>query len=279
MRKLLAVATATVVTGRCSPWLTAPPRASSGQAARRLGRHGQPARARRPRHREVHRLFGKQGGAGHALRSQRPAADVHPASPQRVEPLSGQSSGPADPRAPAPLLRGLPRSGHGPLGHAPGGRSRVRRASAGSSEAPPSSGSARIASARRLRRRPSSRGPPRTPSAGATPVPGWGSRPARSPFSSTATVPSGSTTRSTTGCSCGRPAQPDAVPRIVPLPYGSGSSDITFGPGGSLYVTRVAGTGWTRTSSWTASTSPATRSGRAPSAATTRRTRGRSSSA
>ena len=37
--------------------------------------------------------------------------------------------------------------------------------------------------------------------------------------------------------------QPDAVPRVVPLPYGSGSSDITFGPGGSLYITRVAGTG------------------------------------
>jgi hypothetical protein len=37
--------------------------------------------------------------------------------------------------------------------------------------------------------------------------------------------------------------QHDAVPRVVPLPYGSGSSDMTFGPGGSVYITRVAGTG------------------------------------
>jgi hypothetical protein len=37
--------------------------------------------------------------------------------------------------------------------------------------------------------------------------------------------------------------QPSAVARTVALPYGSGSSDITFGPGGSLYITRVAGVG------------------------------------
>ena len=40
-----------------------------------------------------------------------------------------------------------------------------------------------------------------------------------------------------------RTGQPAAVAGVVPLPYGSGSSDITFGPGGSLYLTRVAGVG------------------------------------
>jgi hypothetical protein len=40
-----------------------------------------------------------------------------------------------------------------------------------------------------------------------------------------------------------RAGQPAAVAGVVALPFGSGMSDITFGPGGSLYVTHVAGVG------------------------------------
>ena len=34
------------------------------------------------------------------------------------------------------------------------------------------------------------------------------------------------------------PGKPDGFARAVPLPYGAGISDVAFGPGGSLYVTR-----------------------------------------
>ena len=34
------------------------------------------------------------------------------------------------------------------------------------------------------------------------------------------------------------PGQPDSFARSVPVPYGAGMSDVSFGPGGSLYVTR-----------------------------------------
>jgi hypothetical protein len=40
-----------------------------------------------------------------------------------------------------------------------------------------------------------------------------------------------------------RAGHPEAIAGTVPLPLGSDASDLTFGPGGSLYVTRVAGVG------------------------------------
>jgi hypothetical protein len=40
-----------------------------------------------------------------------------------------------------------------------------------------------------------------------------------------------------------RPGAPDAIARVVPLPLGSDGSDLAFGPGGSLYLTRVVGVG------------------------------------
>ena len=40
-----------------------------------------------------------------------------------------------------------------------------------------------------------------------------------------------------------RAGHPDAIAQTVPLPLGSDSSDLAFGPAGSLYVTRVAGVG------------------------------------
>jgi hypothetical protein len=35
-----------------------------------------------------------------------------------------------------------------------------------------------------------------------------------------------------------KPSQPDSFARAVPVPYGAGISDVAFGPGGTLYVTR-----------------------------------------
>jgi hypothetical protein len=40
-----------------------------------------------------------------------------------------------------------------------------------------------------------------------------------------------------------KPGAPDAVSRVVPLPQGSDRSDLSFGPGGSLYFTRIVGVG------------------------------------
>ena len=40
-----------------------------------------------------------------------------------------------------------------------------------------------------------------------------------------------------------RPGAPDAIARVVPLPPGSDGSDLAFGPGGSLYLTRIVGAG------------------------------------
>jgi hypothetical protein len=40
-----------------------------------------------------------------------------------------------------------------------------------------------------------------------------------------------------------RAGQPDRIARSVPLPHGVNGSDFTFGPGGSIYVTRVVGVG------------------------------------
>ncbi len=40
-----------------------------------------------------------------------------------------------------------------------------------------------------------------------------------------------------------RPGAPDAIARAVPLPPGSDRSDLAFGPGGSLYLTRIVGVG------------------------------------
>jgi hypothetical protein len=40
-----------------------------------------------------------------------------------------------------------------------------------------------------------------------------------------------------------QPGRADAIVRSVPLPPGSDDSDIAFGPGGTLYVTRLVGTG------------------------------------
>ena len=40
-----------------------------------------------------------------------------------------------------------------------------------------------------------------------------------------------------------KPGAPDAVSRVVPLPLGSDRSDLSFGPGGSLYFTRIVGVG------------------------------------
>lgn len=40
-----------------------------------------------------------------------------------------------------------------------------------------------------------------------------------------------------------RPGAPDAIARVVPLPAGSDGSDLAFGPGGSLYLTRIVGVG------------------------------------
>lgn len=40
-----------------------------------------------------------------------------------------------------------------------------------------------------------------------------------------------------------RPGAPDAIARVVPLPAGSDGSDLAFGPGASLYLTRIVGVG------------------------------------
>jgi hypothetical protein len=40
-----------------------------------------------------------------------------------------------------------------------------------------------------------------------------------------------------------KPGAPDAISRVVPLPPGSDRSDLSFGPGGSLYLTRIVGVG------------------------------------
>jgi hypothetical protein len=40
-----------------------------------------------------------------------------------------------------------------------------------------------------------------------------------------------------------KPGAPDAISRVVPLPQGSDRSDLSFGPGGSLYFTRIVGVG------------------------------------